>query len=144
MRDPRIRPRDVLTEQFLTDALGRRRLSVKRIAAQTGFAEQTVSRYAHGHGIPIPSWTVNIDRLRLAEPVERGRTIPEMPAELGCGHNTVARRLAEYGLSTPRNRDLFRIEKAELEDGQCRLEPEADGTAFRVCPGHHPETATSL
>ena len=44
---------DVLTDEYLSDALGRRQ-SVAQIARDNGFTEQTVRAYVHRFGIPVP------------------------------------------------------------------------------------------
>jgi uncharacterized protein YerC len=111
-RDPLVIPKEVLTKKFLSDALGRKKLSLIQIAGQTGFSVQTVSRYAHRFGIPIPAWSLPIDRRHLAGLVGRGLTIYQIAAELGCSHTTVERRLAAFGLLGRRR--TLEIDQREL------------------------------
>jgi hypothetical protein len=113
-RDPLVLPGDMLTKKFLSDALGRKKLSLRQIGRQTGFSAATVSSYAHQHGIPIPGQRHDIDRDQLAELVERGFTVFQIAARLGCGHGTVERRLSAFGLSTRRRVQIDKETLVEL------------------------------
>jgi hypothetical protein len=52
-RDPQIHPEEVVTTKFLSDAIGRKRMSLSEIGKQTGITQATVGRYARRHGIPV-------------------------------------------------------------------------------------------
>jgi transcriptional regulator of acetoin/glycerol metabolism len=73
-----------------------------------------VGRYARRYGIPVRVRIYNVDRRYLADRVQRGWTVAQIVAEVGCGENTITRRLSEYGLRTARNRDRVQIDKDEL------------------------------
>ena len=143
-RDPLVVPRDVLTRKFLSDALGRKKLSLKQIARQTGFSVQTVSRYAHRYGIPIPAWALHIARRHLATLVGRGLPIYQIAPELGCSHTTVERRLAAFGLLGRRRtleideRELRRMIGAgwtlkQMATSDAAKPPSKDGSSVSGC-----------
>jgi DNA-binding CsgD family transcriptional regulator len=113
-QDPYGVPDDVLTKKYLSEAFGTKRLTRRQVAQQTGFSEPTVLRHARRHGVAVPSQTLDIDRWRLAELVDQGRTIAEIAADLGCGLSTVRRRLGDHGLSTKPPRQKFPIDADEL------------------------------
>jgi transcriptional regulator with XRE-family HTH domain len=113
-RSPHIRPEDVLTMKFLSDAIGRKRMSLSEISRQTGITQGTVGRYAHRYGIPVRTRIYDVDSLYLADRVQRGWTDAQIAAEVGCGENTITQRLSEHGLRTTRNRDRDQIDKDEL------------------------------
>jgi DNA-binding CsgD family transcriptional regulator len=107
-------PEDVLTEKYLSDALGKGKLSRGQIAEQTGFSLGTVNNYVRRHGLAAPKRIPNIDPQRLATLKQRGLSIAAMAAELGCGAKVVRRRLAAFGLSSVEPRPRVKIDPDEL------------------------------
>jgi transposase len=106
-RDGYAQPADVLGEDYLVDATERRKLSLDRIAAETGFTVQTVRRFTRFHRVePVgpASFTVGhrLDRDQLARLVAEGLSFREIGVRLGCGEATVVGRVYDWGLSPPR------------------------------------------
>ncbi|MBV9195884.1 MAG: helix-turn-helix domain-containing protein [Solirubrobacterales bacterium] len=107
-------------------------LTISEIATRFGRAPSTIANWMEGFGLQATrrdthGREVHLDRDRLAELVDAGMTIAELAAELGVTPVTVRRRLARFGLRTPRTRRL-----------QSAAEAKEGGDAFPVlqCARH--------
>ena len=96
-------------------------LTIAEIAERLGKARSTVAYWMETHGLEAVNRDTHgrardVDRERLEQLVEAGRTVAEMAAELGVTTVTVRRRLARFGLRTEVTRRIM-LARAAQEAG---------------------------